>query len=46
MSGVGPDWSGCRDGQSDDGIIAYPMVNIRDIESGKQPATRDLFGPD
>jgi hypothetical protein len=26
--------------------IGYPMVNVRDIESGKVRATRDLFGAD
>jgi hypothetical protein len=25
---------------------AYPMVNVRDIESGKVRATRELFGAD
>jgi len=24
----------------------YPMVNVRDIESGKVRATRELFGAD
>jgi hypothetical protein len=27
-------------------LTAYPMVNVRDIESGKVRATRDLFGAD
>jgi len=26
--------------------IGYPMVNVRDIESGKARATRDLCGAD
>jgi hypothetical protein len=26
--------------------IGYPMVNVRDIESGKVRVTRDLFGAD
>lgn len=26
--------------------VGYPMVNVRDIESGKVRATRDLFGAD
>jgi hypothetical protein len=26
--------------------VGYPMVNVRDIESGEVPATRDLFGAD
>ena len=26
--------------------IGYPMVNVRDIESGKVRATRELFGAD
>jgi hypothetical protein len=24
--------------------VGYPMVNVRDIESGKARVTRDLFG--
>jgi len=26
--------------------IGHPMVNVRDIESGKVRVTRDLFGAD
>jgi hypothetical protein len=26
--------------------VGYPMVNVRDIESGKARATRELFGAD
>jgi hypothetical protein len=26
--------------------IGYPLVNVRDIESGKVRATRELFGAD
>jgi len=26
--------------------VGYPMVNMRDIESGKVRATRELFGAD
>ena len=26
--------------------VGYPMVNVRDIESGKVRVTRDLFGAD
>lgn len=26
--------------------VGYPMVNVRDIESGKVRATRELFGAD
>jgi hypothetical protein len=26
--------------------VGYPMVSVRDIESGKVRATRDLFGAD
>ena len=26
--------------------VGYPMVNVRDIESGKVLATRELFGAD
>jgi hypothetical protein len=26
--------------------VGYPMVNVRDIESGKIRATRELFGAD
>ena len=26
--------------------VGYPMVNVRDIESGKVRATRDLMGAD
>jgi hypothetical protein len=26
--------------------VGYPMVNVRDIESGKERVTRDLFGAD
>jgi hypothetical protein len=26
--------------------VGYPPVNVRDIESGKVRATRDLFGAD
>ena len=26
--------------------VGYPMVNVREIESGKVRATRDLFGAD
>jgi len=26
--------------------VGYSMVNVRDIESGKMRATRDLFGAD
>ncbi len=26
--------------------VGYPMVNARDIESGKVRATRELFGAD
>jgi hypothetical protein len=29
-----------------DVFVGYPMVNMRDIESGKVRATRDLFGVD
>ena len=32
--------------QSADTPVGYPMVNLRDIESGKVRATRDLFGKD
>jgi hypothetical protein len=32
--------------QSADTPVGYPMVNLRDIESGKVPVTRDLFGKD
>ena len=31
---------------SADAPVGYPMVNVRDIESGKVRATRDLFGVD
>ena len=31
---------------SADTPVGYPMVNVRDIESGKVRATRDLFGKD
>jgi hypothetical protein len=27
-------------------LLGYPMVNVRDIESGKVRATRELFGAD
>jgi hypothetical protein len=27
-------------------VTPYPLVNVRDIESGKVQATRELFGPD
>ena len=26
--------------------VGYPMVNVRDIESGKVRVTRELFGAD
>lgn len=26
--------------------VGYPMVNVKDIESGKARATRELFGAD
>jgi hypothetical protein len=32
--------------ESADTPIGYPMVNVRDIESGKVRATRELFGSD
>jgi hypothetical protein len=32
--------------ESADAPIGYPMVNVRDIESGKVRATRELFGSD
>jgi hypothetical protein len=32
--------------ESADTPIGYPMVNVRDIESGKVRATRELFGAD
>jgi len=32
--------------QSADTPVGYPMVNLRDIESGKVKVTRDLFGAD
>ena len=32
--------------QSADTPVGYPMVNMRDIESGKVKVTRDLFGKD
>jgi hypothetical protein len=28
------------------GMVGYPMVNVRDIESGKVRATRELMGAD
>ena len=31
---------------SADMSIGYPMVNVRDIESGKVRMTRELFGAD
>lgn len=31
---------------SADGMVGYPMVNVRDIESGKVGATRELMGAD
>ena len=31
---------------SADARVGYPMVNVRDIESGKVRATRELFGAD
>ena len=31
---------------SADAMVGYPMVNVRDIESGKVRATRALFGKD
>ena len=31
---------------SADAPVGYPMVNVRDIESGKVRATRELFGAD
>jgi hypothetical protein len=31
---------------SADAMVGYPMVNVRDIESGKVRATRDLMGAD
>jgi hypothetical protein len=31
---------------SADAPVGYPMVNVRDIESGKIRATRQLFGAD
>ena len=31
---------------SADAPVGYPMVNVRDIESGKVRATRQLFGAD
>lgn len=31
---------------SADGMIGYPMVNVRDVESGKVVLTRDMFGAD
>ena len=32
--------------QSADTPVGYPMVNMRDIDSGKVKVTRDLFGAD
>jgi hypothetical protein len=32
--------------ESADTPVGYPMVNVRDIESGKVRATRELFGAD
>ena len=29
---------------SEQAQVGYPMVNVRDIESGKVRATRELFG--
>jgi hypothetical protein len=29
-----------------DAPVGYPMVNVRDIESGKVRATRELMGAD
>jgi hypothetical protein len=26
--------------------VGYPMINVKDIESGKVRATRELFGSD
>jgi hypothetical protein len=31
---------------SADTPVGYPMVNVRDIESGKVKVTRELFGAD
>jgi hypothetical protein len=31
---------------SADAPVGYPMVNVKDIESGKVRATRELFGAD
>jgi len=31
---------------SAEGMVGYPMVNVRDIESGKVRATRELMGAD
>ena len=31
---------------SAEGMVGYPMVNVRDIESGKVRATRELMGTD
>jgi hypothetical protein len=31
---------------SADAPVGYPMVNVRDIESGKVRATREMFGAD
>jgi hypothetical protein len=31
---------------SADAPVGYPMVNVRDIESGKVRATQELFGAD
>jgi len=28
------------------GMVGYPMVNVRDIETGKVRATRELMGAD
>ena len=31
---------------SDDAMVGYPIVNVRDIEAGKVKATRGLMGSD
>ena len=31
---------------SAEGMVGYPMVNVRDIESGQVRATRELMGAD
>jgi len=31
---------------SADGMVGYPMINVRDIDSGKVVLTRDMLGAD